>query len=53
MGEIFSQNGILKTYKIGEAKIINVKIRDIFDVTKKYMKEDIGFLLTPESGCLL
>ena len=49
MGAIFDQAGILRTTFIGNAKIINVKIRDIFDVTKRYMEKDIGFLLTPES----
>ncbi len=53
MGEIFSNQGILRTCKVGEAKVINVKIRDIFDVTKRYMEDDIGFLLTPESLRLL
>jgi len=53
LDEMFSKEGILKTYKVGEAKIINAKIRDIFDVTKKYMKQDIGFLLKAESRSLL
>jgi len=53
MGEIFSREGILKFCKVGQAKIINVKIRDVFDVTKRYVDEDIGFLLTSRSRSLL
>ena len=49
MGAIFDQAGVLRTTFIGNAKIINVKIRNIFDITKRYMEKDIGFLLTSES----
>jgi hypothetical protein len=49
MGKIFSNEGILKTGSIGAAKIINARIRDIFNVTRKYMEKDICLLLTAES----
>lgn len=53
MEKIFIEHNVLHTCKIGEAKIINVKIRDIFDITKRYLEKDIGFLLTAESKKLL
>ena len=53
MGRIFSKHGVLHTCKIGEAKIINIKIRDIFNITKQYLEKDMGFLLTDESKKLL
>lgn len=47
--EVFLNEGLLKICQVGKAQIINVRIRDIFRVTKRYMEQDIGFLLTPES----
>lgn len=49
MEELLSRENLLKICQVGEAKIINVRIRDIFKVTKRYMEQDISFLLTPES----
>ena len=49
MDEILPKENILKVGRIGNAKIMNAKIRDIVKVTSKYMEEDIGFLLTPQS----
>lgn len=53
MERIFLKEGILRICKVGNARIINAKIRDIFNVTRRYMESDIGFLLTPESRTLL
>ena len=49
MRAVFAGHGILRTTQIGEALVTNVRIRDIFDVTVEYMREDIGFLLNEES----
>lgn len=49
MGEVFAREGISRTTTVGEATLANAKIRDIVDVTSKYLKRDIGFLLTPEA----
>ena len=49
MNRIMPQAGILRTCVVGEAKIINAKIRDIYEVTLKYLKQDPGFLLKPEA----
>lgn len=49
MEEVLSHENLLYICQIGDAKIINVRIRDIFEVTKRYMEQDIGFLLTPQS----
>jgi len=46
MGAIFAREGILKRCQVGEALVTSVRIRDLFDVTKRYMEEDIYFLLT-------
>ena len=53
MRDVLGGHGVLKITRIGEAEVINVRIRDIFDITVEYMKEDIGFLLTAESKRLL
>ncbi|RJS85340.1 aminoglycoside N(3)-acetyltransferase [Candidatus Bathyarchaeota archaeon] len=53
MERIFAREGVLKTTRVGNAKIMNIRIRDIFDITKRYMEKDIGFLLTKESRELL
>ena len=49
MGEIFSKEGVLRICTLGQARIINVRIRHIFEVTRKHLERDAGFLLTPES----
>ncbi len=46
---VFERHGVLRVTRIGAAEVINVRIRDIFDVTREYMREDIGFLLNEES----
>ena len=53
MGDVFAGARILRTAEVGDATIINVRIRDIISVTTKLMEEDIGFLLTAESRELL
>lgn len=53
MRDILAGHGVLRTARIGAAEVINVRIRDIFDITVEYMKEDIGFLLTGASRELL
>jgi len=53
MRGILAGHGVLNVTRIGGAEVINARIRDIFDVTRQYMEEDIGFLLTTESRKLL
>ena len=53
MDAIFAKARIVRSAAVGEAKISNLKIRDIFRVTLQSMKEDIGLLLTPASRELL
>ena len=49
MREVLELHGVLRTTHIGDALVTNVRIRDIFDITREYMEEDIGFLLDEES----
>jgi len=49
MRGVFEPHGVMRTATVGEALLTNTRIRDIFDVTVAYMKEDIGFLLNEES----
>ena len=48
MDDVFAQEGILTTGQVGEATITNIKLRDVYEITLKYLK-DVGFLLTPEA----
>ncbi|MCC6445573.1 MAG: AAC(3) family N-acetyltransferase [Armatimonadetes bacterium] len=45
MGAIFARHGVLKTAEVGKARITGIKIRDIYEVTRSYMKKDIYFLV--------
>jgi aminoglycoside 3-N-acetyltransferase len=45
---IFNKEGILKYSKAGSAKIIAVRTKDIFNVTKKYFEKDSHFLVRKE-----
>ncbi len=49
MRGVFEPHGIMRTTTVGDALLTNTRIRDIFDVTREYMEEDIGFLLNEES----
>ncbi len=49
MRAVFEQHDVLHTTEVGDALVTNVRIRDIFDITREYMEEDIGFLLDEES----
>ena len=49
MRAVLERHGVLNVTTIGAAEVINVRIRDIFDITRKYMEEDIGFLLDEQS----
>ncbi len=49
MYDVFLNEKVLEIQQVGEAKIICVRIKDVFDITKQFMEKDIGFLLTPES----
>ena len=53
MRDVLGGHGVLNVTRIGEAEVINVRIRDILDITVEHMKEDIGFLLTEASRELL
>ncbi|MGD9496983.1 MAG: AAC(3) family N-acetyltransferase [Armatimonadota bacterium] len=45
MRPVLEQAGVLRITTIGAAEVINVRIRDIFDITRARLREDIGFLL--------
>ncbi len=49
MRAVFERHGVLHTTRVGAAEVINIRIRDIFDITCGYMEEDIGLLLNDES----
>jgi aminoglycoside 3-N-acetyltransferase len=49
MRGVFEHHGVLRTTEIGDALVTNVRIRDIFDITRGYMEENIGFLLDEQS----
>ncbi|MCD6361783.1 MAG: AAC(3) family N-acetyltransferase [Armatimonadetes bacterium] len=49
MRGVLEGHGVLHITQVGAAEIINVRIRDIFDITVGYMREDIGFLLDEAS----
>ncbi|MFO7947767.1 MAG: AAC(3) family N-acetyltransferase [Armatimonadota bacterium] len=53
MRQVLGAHDVLNTTEIGEALVTNVRIRDIFDTTVDYMKDNIGFLLTEDSQKLL
>jgi len=53
MEPIFAAAGVLQVSQVGKARIIATTIRQIFDLTREYLKKDIGFLLTEESRQLL
>ncbi|MGC9317471.1 MAG: AAC(3) family N-acetyltransferase [Armatimonadota bacterium] len=50
MRQVLDDAGVLRVTGIGDAEVINVRIRDIVDVTLEHMGRDIGFLLTPTSA---
>ncbi|MGI5819308.1 MAG: AAC(3) family N-acetyltransferase [Armatimonadota bacterium] len=49
MRAVLEPHGVLRTTEIGDALVTNVRIRDIFDITREYMERDIGFLLNEPS----
>lgn len=49
MEKIFLLEGIIRNTRAGEARIINVRARDIVDTAKKYLEKDILFLLSSDS----
>ncbi|MFW5867533.1 MAG: AAC(3) family N-acetyltransferase [Armatimonadota bacterium] len=49
MRGVFERHNVLHTTEVGDALVTNVRIRDIFDITREYMEEEIGFLLDEES----
>ncbi len=49
MRAIFEPHGVMRTATVGDALLTNTRIRDIFDVTRDHMEQDIGFLLNEES----
>ena len=50
---IFEAAGILRVGQVGNARIVATRLPPIFDLTREYLKNDIGFLLTEESRHLL
>jgi len=48
MREVLEGHGVLHVAEVGEAEVINVRIRDIFDITVNYMRDDIGYLLNSD-----
>jgi len=53
MRAVFDAAGVLRTTQVGAAEVINTRIRAIFDVTRRLMEDDIGFLLNEESRARL
>lgn len=53
MRAVFDAAGVTHTTRIGAAEVINTRIRDIFDITRRLMEDDIGFLLNEESRARL
>lgn len=53
MRAVLDMHGVLNVTDIGDALVTNVRIRHIFDITRQYMQEDIGFLLNEESSVRL
>jgi len=53
MRAVFDGAGVLRVTQIGAAEVTNVRIRDIFDITRALMEDDIGFLLNEQSRELL
>ncbi len=53
MREVYIEHGVTHTAQVGNAEIMNTRIRDIFDIAVGYMKEDIGYLLNEDSRRLL
>jgi aminoglycoside 3-N-acetyltransferase len=49
MRAVFAEHEILHTTQVGDSLLTNARIRDIFDVTVEYMREDMGFLLNERS----
>ncbi len=49
MREVLAGHDVLRIARVGEAELINVRIREIFDITCEYMREEIGYLLTETS----
>ncbi len=49
MGRIFAEAGILRTARVGDAALINVRMRDIFRVASERVESDPYFLVR-ESG---
>lgn len=49
MGAIFNDAGIVRQTTVGEAELSNARIRQIIDISKHHLAEDIGFLLNPNT----
>lgn len=49
MRDILAGHRVLNITTVGQAEAIAVRIRDIFDISVQYMREDIGFLLDEPS----
>ncbi|HEY54051.1 MAG TPA: AAC(3) family N-acetyltransferase [Caldilineae bacterium] len=45
MERVFAENGVLRTTQIGNAKIINLRLRDLVRVGLQCLEQDIEFLL--------
>jgi len=45
MEAVFAREGILRIGKVGSARLINARIRDIVDVTKALVEKDLYFLV--------
>ena len=52
MEPIFREHGILRMSRVGNARLVNARVRDIFDVGRTYLEKDILFFLTGESRAL-
>ncbi len=49
MRDIYAAHGVLNITRIGAAEVMNLRIRELFDIAVEYMSKDIGFLLDEAS----
>ncbi|NOY82487.1 MAG: AAC(3) family N-acetyltransferase [Kiritimatiellaeota bacterium] len=45
MERIFAEHGVLHVARIGRARVLNIRVRDIVRISRAYLEQDIRFLL--------
>ena len=48
MEEVFRRSGVLREARIGAARVLNVRIRDVVALTRQILQQDIHFLLAAD-----